>query len=166
MPHCLAGRKKGMKLVDTVCFEGESILFLAAGEALLMIRKSDVKVLRFDHSADSEIVSIVVARSTNSSSSSSSSNSSSSSGGGGKVFAAFSNKHVCCWDINSGTVTSSILFKKNPSALVYGVFESTGQVYETIVLAVSLMYVCFRNEIYLSTLLSHHSTQSPSGQSW
>lgn len=115
-----------MRLIDACCLgSGETFIFIAAGDSLLVVSpravgKQRVKVLSLEQGKGNDIASIAVGY----------------NGDNCHVFAAFSNKQLCCWDAVTGNVVGSAALKKAPTALVHGTFdgtqESSDRIFETV----------------------------------
>lgn len=88
-------------------------LFIGAGSTLVVVglentdNAGPTAILKCIEAKDAAIVSLAI------------------SSKGDKVFAAFSNKVICCWDITKGEVIGSITMKKRPTAVVHSLYQQS-----------------------------------------
>jgi WD40 repeat protein len=83
--------------------------FIANGNDVLGLdfTNNSCKIYKFEKNEGSAIITITVAND------------------GKYVFAGYSSKVVCCWDINTGELLGSGLFKKRPTAIVYSTIANS-----------------------------------------
>lgn len=95
-----------MKVIEVI----PNGLLVAVGSIVFVVSTyvgdREVKVIRNDKSGDSHVVTMTMANET------------------GNLYVGYSNKMVCCWDLNTLEIIGSSTLRKQPTSIQYGSFTA------------------------------------------